>query len=380
MISMSNWFHHDNASPGEVKDANVNFLQDPGVQNAIQAYQQFLRGSYATRPTEMPGQRQGMGGAVDRGTQQYQLMQNLQHALQRAGMPSTLTVGTDANGRVTVRNSGGVQWDHVGEAVVIAMATWGIGSAIAAGSGTAAGGATAAGVGTDAAVDGVITSGGATAAAVAPAAVAPAAAGGSAAAAGLTWQNLLKYGTAAGSDAVDAYLKNQQADAARADSLAATRQKVALEETTLDPFRGAMHQVNDAQHLEHTAAGPQTYRPAGNTRYSRYYNPGNEPPPISDELRSGALNARAAVLSGRGAMPTMTNQKNWGQNGTLDLTNPATPLVAPPGAPPAPGVKPAATAAPTWPGDPTAAADPMDPAQAKQMIAAARRRYAPRGA
>lgn len=134
--------------------------------------------------------------------------------------------------------------------------------------------------------------------------------------------NLLRYGAPVVGGAINNVLQNRQAAANREAQQRESNQRTAVQESMLDPFRGVMSQASDINRLEHLANGPQIYRPSMNSRYARYYNPANEPPPLSDTARSSYVNARDMVARGEGTVPTMLDPNNWGDTGTYDLTQP----------------------------------------------------------
>jgi hypothetical protein len=111
-----------------------------------------------------------------------------------------------------------------------------------------------------------------------------------------------------------------QAALDRQQKAALQNQQTALQESTLDPWRGTMSQVGDASRLDRLANANYTpvsvsrgpggrVNMAGGTTYNK-----------SPELIAAAKAAAALVLSGGGRVPTMTDPANYGKTGTVDLS------------------------------------------------------------
>lgn len=197
-----------------------------------------------------------------------------------------------------------------------------IGADVAATQATALGaGGAAAGVGAGAGGTAAATMGGGGAAA----------GGAGGAGAGLSWGTALRYGAPVAANAIQGYLNQRQSEGDRnervrefdktlaqrqAESAQQDRQnnqRTALEESNLDPWRGMMYQTRDAGEMERRMAGPRTYRPSASSPYSRYYNPGNEAPPLSPSYRTMLANAQRQIMGGQGQNASVLDQNAWGR-------------------------------------------------------------------
>lgn len=99
-------------------------------------------------------------------------------------------------------------------------------------------------------------------------------------------------------------------------------QKLAAEESTLDPFRHMLSQVSAAETLDRLSTEKPLNIDFSASPYAKYMpkiTGGAMGYDASPELRASAAAARTAALNGRGTAPTMTNPANAGQTGVLDL-------------------------------------------------------------
>lgn len=145
---------------------------------------------------------------------------------------------------------------------------------------------------------------------------------------GFDWQSLLKYGLPAAAGAGKALLDQRNTSNEldlRKQQLAqqkyGTQVNAAIDQSKLDPFRGVMSQAKDVGRLERMATPPQALGPGAGSPYAGYRG-SFQPFTPSDTYRSSVQNAQSAVASGRGTMPNMLDEANWGKTGTMDLTQP----------------------------------------------------------
>jgi hypothetical protein len=146
--------------------------------------------------------------------------------------------------------------------------------------------------------------------------IAPVSAGSSGAAAGgassVFTRLVERYGASAVSGAVEAYLKQHETEATLDERRQEANQRTALNESTLDPFRGYMAQASDLSHLDlmdhdYTASPLQLdakYGAGLNLPPSQSYAP-------SALTRQVLASARSSIAGGNTA-PTLTNPSNYG--------------------------------------------------------------------
>lgn len=136
----------------------------------------------------------------------------------------------------------------------------------------------------------------------------------------------------AAANAPTAIASSIQQRKAREKELAAQKdlanQRVAADESQLDPFRQQMAQAGDMARLDrlaHASYDPITIDSVGSraTGYQPKLSGGSTYQPGAD-VRAGAEAIKQSVMKGQGA-PTMTNPANYGKTSALDLTAPGTP-------------------------------------------------------
>jgi hypothetical protein len=136
----------------------------------------------------------------------------------------------------------------------------------------------------------------------------------------------LRYGLPAVGTAIGAIEENQN----RKEQARESNQRTAVLESELDPFRGVMHQTQDVARLDHMASPPPMMGPPTDSFYGRYINRTPLYTP-SDTMLTSARNAQQLVAHGQGTVPTMLDDKNWGQTGVTDLTQPLPAAAVPAG-------------------------------------------------
>lgn len=126
---------------------------------------------------------------------------------------------------------------------------------------------------------------------------------------GVNWSSLLKYGAPTGASAIKSLMDNRNAGKDRE----LQKQRMALEESTLDPFRGYMAQAKDLGRLD---LMDRDQTPPATVLDAKYGAGLNLPAPQSygpsAVTRSVLRGARDQIASGNRA-PTMMDAKNYGQ-------------------------------------------------------------------
>lgn len=231
---------------------------------------------------------------------------------------------------------GGAAAGSAGSSGVEAGASAGLGTDAAAGTlGSAAAGSSAMGLGTGAATTGAATAGASASPWLADGTFAGDSTFGSTAAAsgsGPGWGSVLSYGVPAAEGAINSYVQHGQFEdelELRRQQLAQPKQiadqKTALDESTLDPFRGYMAQGRDMARFDALDQG----QPARNVSLDPKYGAGLNVQPnqgyMPSALTRQVLQAgRQSIANGR-TVPTVTNPNNYGQTPvvSLDGSNPA---------------------------------------------------------
>lgn len=128
---------------------------------------------------------------------------------------------------------------------------------------------------------------------------------------GLDWSTLLKYGLPAVGAGLGAITDQHNTDAEiqyRRDALAQQQKQfettTALDESKLDPNRGAMFQNRDLARLDRTQHPPPIYGPPEGSKYRPAMSGITPPQPSADYLAS-AKSAYGAVASGQAKAPSV---------------------------------------------------------------------------
>lgn len=290
------------------------------------------------------------------------------NAASRQGDPASAFRGgnsnytIDGNGTLSEQHDSGWSPQTAGTALAMGLGGWagaaGL-AALGAGGGAGAGGAAATGAaggvegGAVAGLSPYVASGvlgpsaagagaaGAGAAGAGAAGAGAAAAGSAAPAAGVPWSTILDYGVSAGGAA----LASGQNQSNLQDELTFRReqlrqqrdlanQKTAVDESTMDPFRGYMTQGRDMGRLDLMLQGAETTPVQPDAKYGAGFTPSPRSYTPSALTRQVLTSARDNVSNGR-TVPTMTDPANWGKTPvvSLDGSNPNGQPFPPPGGP-----------------------------------------------